>query len=474
MSGNDTQQNAAPGSLVELKVVEGDANNGPARAAWAAGMECSAARSLLDRDAHAFYHQSLSTPCLDAIVGAQGPFIINNDGRRLLDFHGNSVHQIGHGHPEVMEAVERTLREIPFCPRRFTNEPAVRLAERLIELAPGELAGEARVLLVPSGAVAVGLAVRLARAVTGRHKTIGFADSFHGATLEAASIGGQELFTRGMGPLLPGALHVQPPCSQPCGSCDGLCTGECADRVEALLAAGDVAAVVAEPVRATTVHVPPPAYWHRVREACTHQGTLLIFDEIPTGLGRSGRMWACEHFGVTPDILVIGKGLGGGLFPIAGIVGRRNLNDTGAIRLGDLSLGHFTHEKSPVGAAAALATLNIITRDDLPARAALVGRSWVQDLREALFDLTDAASVASGLMVRGVRNLGLMVVVELGGPLASEIADRCLYEMLARGLSCKVGGGVHLIFFPPLNIERTQLDRATGIIIESLMAAQRA
>ncbi|MCL4221642.1 MAG: aspartate aminotransferase family protein [Phycisphaerales bacterium] len=474
MSRFDQQQNTTPETLLAVKVVEGDANNGVARTAWAAGMEGSVARTLLDRDARAFFHQSLSTPCLDAIIKAAGPFIINAAGRRILDFHGNSVHQVGHGHPEVIEAIERTVRALPFSPRRFTNEPAVRLAERLIELAPGELAGNARVLLVPSGAVAVGLAVRLARAVTGRHKTISFAGSFHGATLEAAWIGGQDLFTRGMGPLPPGALHVEPPCSQPCNLCDGLCTGRCADRVEALLAAGDVAAVVAEPVRATTVHVPPPAYWSRVREACTRHGTLLIFDEIPTGLGRSGRMWACEHFGVTPDILVIGKGLGGGIVPIAGIVGRAELNDAGVIRLANLSLGHFTHEKSPAGAAAALATLEILTRDALPARAAMLGSSWAQDLREALFDLADAASVASGLMVRGVRNLGLMVAVELGGPRARDIADRCLYEMLARGLSCKVGGGVNLVFFPPLNIERTQLERATSIIIESLMMTQRA
>lgn len=462
------------GRVVEVKVVEGDANTSAVRAAWAQRSTSGPGASLLERDARAFYHQSLSTPCLDAIVGAEGPFIIDSGGRRILDFHGNSVHQAGYGHPEVVDAVESMLRQLPFSPRRFTNEPAVCLAERLSELAPGDLAGASRVLLVPNGAVAVGLAVRLAKAVTGRHKTIGFADSFHGATLEAASIGGQDLFMRGMGPMLPGSLHVPPPCSRRCNSCEGLCTGGCAKLIEELVSGGDVAAVVAEPVRATTVHIPPPEYWRRVREVCTRHGTLLIFDEIPTGLGRSGRLWACEHFGVTPDVLVVGKGLGGGVFPIAGIVGRRDLNDQGAIRLGDLSLGHFTHEKSPVGAAAALATLEVITRDGLALRAALVGRNWAQELREALFDLADSASVESGLLVRGVRNLGLMVAVELGGSRAREIADRCLYEMLSRGLSCKVGGGVNLVFFPPLNIKRTQLERATSIIIESLVIAQRA
>lgn len=451
----------AEGKSVE--VVEGDANLSAARAGWNRHGVSYGGGSLLERDAKAFFHQSLSTPCLDAIVGAEGPFIVDADGRKILDFHGNSVHQVGHGHPDVVAAVEAAMEQLPFSPRRFTNELAVELAERLVALAPGDLKDQSRVLLVPSGAVAVGLALRIARVVTGRHKTVAFTDSFHGATMEAASAGGQELFTRGLGPMLPGALHVQPPCADDCRQCATACTGDCAAQIELALSSGEVAAVIAEPVRATTAHIPPPEFWQRVRAACDRYGTLLIFDEIPTGLGRTGRLWACEHFGVSPDLLVLGKGLGGGVFPIAAVVGRSDLNDRGKTRLGELSLGHFTHEKSPVGSAAALATLELIISNDLPGRAEAVGHAWAEELR---------SSLASTDVVRAVRQLGLMVAIELCGDGAGDLADRCLYEMLRRGLSCKVGGGVNLVMFPPLNIDSSQLERATSIIIESIGAAQ--
>ncbi len=440
-------------------VAEGDVNTTGARRAWAEARPDSA---ILTRDAEAFYHQVLSSPCLDEVVGAHGPWLTLRDGRRLLDFHGNSVHQLGFGHQGVIRAVTEQLARLPFSTRRFANEPATRLAERLIASAPGDLRHNARVLLAPSGAVAVGIALKIARAVTGRHKTIAFRGSFHGATLDAAAAGGQELFRRGQGPL--GGLHAQPPGDPGCRHrCGAACSAACAADIETLLEREPgIAAVVAEPVRATTVRVPPGEYWPRVRAACDRAGALLIFDEIPTGLGRTGKLWATEHTGVTPDLMVIGKGLGGAVFPQAAVIGRPGFNDTGVVPVRELAIGHYTHEKSPVGAAAALATLDAIEREGLVERSARLGEEWASELHEAL---------ASTGVLKEVRSLGLMVGVELAGQGAHALADRVLYESLDRGLSFKVGGGTTLVLFPPLNIEEDLLRRATGILRDAIAAA---
>ncbi len=166
-------------------------------------MRTSAARTraLLDRDAAAFLHQSLSTPCLDALVEAEGIWLTDVEGRRYMDFHGNNVHQIGYRHPRVVRAVKDALDTLPFSPRRFTNGYAVELAERLAALAPDPLG---KVLFAPGGTLAIGMALKLARVATGRHKTISLWDSFHGASLDAISIGGEAVFRKGIGPLLAG------------------------------------------------------------------------------------------------------------------------------------------------------------------------------------------------------------------------------------------------------------------------------
>jgi len=446
--------------------VEGEANRSAARRSWARDAAGMRDAPLVDRDAHAFYHQVLSTPCLDGIVAAEGPWLERADGTRLLDFHGNSVHQLGFAHPEVVAAMSEQLARLPFCTRRFTNEPAVELAERLVRIAPGSLRDRARVLLAPSGAVAVGIALKIARAVTGRQRTIAFEGAFHGATIEAGAVGGQPLFTRGMGPPMAHALHAPPPVPEACAhDCGGGCSGACAERIESMLHDRSVAAVIAEPIRATTVRPIPREFWHRVREACARTGTLLIFDEIPTGLGRAGCHLASEHSGVTPDILVLGKGLGGGVFPQAAVLGREEFNENGVTPIRELAIGHYTHEKSPVGAAAALATLDVIERDGLVARARSLGRRW----RERLGD-----RIGDHPAVREIRQIGLMVAVEMGTGEPESLAERVMYESLRRGLSFKVGGGRCLVLFPPLNIEERLLDRASTILEEALDAAAGA
>ena len=441
---------------------EGDVNLSPLRRAWERDHVGPAARTLLDRDAAAYLHQSLSTPCLDALVEAQGIWLVDADGRRYMDFHGNNVHQVGYRHPRVIDAIKRQLDTLPFSPRRYTNAAAVELAERLAALAPEPLG---KVLLAPAGTLAIGMALKLARVATGRHKTVSMWDSFHGASLDAISVGGEAVFRRGMGPLLPGTEHA-PPCGpRDClFGCGAACSARCAEYVEYVLAKEeDVAAVVVETVRCTDVQIPPPAYYRTLREACDRHGALLILDEVPIGLGRTGTAFAFEHYGIVPDMVVIGKGLGGAVFPLAALIARRDLDVAG-----DRALGHYTHEKSSVGCAAALATLDVIADEGLLARAQGLGA-------RALAQLADVASRHP--LVGDVRGIGLLLGVELvrpdGSPARRE-AERVMYECLARGLAFKVGQGNVLNLSPPLVIAEDDLDRAIAILDDVIGAVERA
>jgi 4-aminobutyrate aminotransferase len=440
----------------EVARTEGDVNVSRHRQRWAQTHIGAETAGLLDRDAAAFLHQSLSTPCLNVASRAQGIYLIDEEGRRIIDFHGNSAHQLGYGHPRVVEALKRWLDELPFCPRRYTNRPAIELAETLGRLAPGKLE---KVLFAPSGTAAVGIALKLVRHATGRFKMIGMWDSFHGASLDAISVGGESLFRRDAGPLLPGVEHVPPPSPRNCPfGCEGNCNLRCADYIEYVLEKeGDIGGVIAEPVRATTVAVPPADYWPRVRRACDRHGALLVMDEIPTGLGWTGRMFCCEHFGVVPDVLVLGKGLGGGVFPMAAVIARDDLDVAG-----DRALGHYTHEKSPLGAAAGIATLQCLMEDGFLESVQRLGRHAVEHLH---------AMQAKHPLVREVRGLGLLLAVELvrpDGGKAEDEAEQVLYRCLRRGLSFKVSDGNILTLTIPLVITREELDRAMDILDEAL------
>ena len=427
---------------------EGDVNLSARRADWQARHVGAAARALLEEDARYFLHQSLSTPCLTAIKSASGIWLEALDGQRIMDFHGNSVHQLGHGHPRVVAAMKRALDTLPFSPRRYTNAYAVDLARKL-----AQLSGLEKVLFAPGGAEAIGMALKLARLATGRHKTISMWDSFHGASLDAISLGGEALFRSDIGPLLPGTEHVQPCDPRHCNfGCGGSCNLRCADYVEYVLAKEeDVAAVVVETVRSTDVQVPPPEYYRKLRAACDRHGALLILDEIPVCLGRTGTMFAYEPYGIRPDMVVLGKGLGGGIFPMAALIARADL-DIAA----DRALGHYTHEKSSVGCAAALAALEVIEEERLLERSRRLGGRALARLKSirhtSIFD---------------VRGIGLLLAVELND---AELAEEALYRSLARGLSFKVGQGNVLVLAPPLTISESDLDRALGIVEESLGA----
>jgi 4-aminobutyrate aminotransferase len=447
-------------------LTEGDVNLSPNRTAWTVGLGRENL-SWLERDAAVFLHQSLSTPCLDVLEACEGSRIRDLDGREFLDFHGNSVHQVGFSRPEVLEAIIRQMRTLSFSPRRFTNVPAVLLAEKLVELSPGSLD---KVLFAPGGTLAVGMALKIARVPTGRFKTVSMWDSFHGASLDAVSVGGESLFRAGIGPLLPGSEHVPPPdpyrcvLAPPSGGCRA-CGLRCAAYLEYVLEKeADVAAVIAEPFRCTTVNIPPEGYWPRVRQACDRHGALLVLDETALCLGRAGSFHAFQRFGITPDLLVMGKGLGGGVFPLAAVIAR-----TGLDVAGHMALGHYTHEKNPVACAAALAAIDVVLEDDLPGRAETLGSHAAARLR-------DMAS--RNPLIGDVRAMGLCLAVDLVTDRAAKtpaaaLADRILYRCLERGLSFKVSSGACLTLTPPLTVSLDDLDAALDIL-EAAMSLETA
>ena len=317
----------------------------------------------------------------------------------------------------------------------------------------------AKVLFAPSGAAAIGMALKLARYSTGRHKTLSMWDSFHGANLDTIAVGGEALFRRGVGPLMPGAEHLPPLHLAERFFGSDRPFERYADYVDYVLEVqGDVAALLAEPVRWTTVEPAPPGFWARVRDSCTRHGALLIFDEIPSGLARTGTMWACEGVGAAPDILVIGKGLGGGIMPMAAILADARLDCAP-----EAALGHYTHEKSPVGCAAGLAVLDAIRDEHLLEQSRALGARGLA----ALERLKDRHA-----FIHAVRGVGAFFGLEMGGRDRAEAemrADRFLYGCLARGLSFKIGAGTVATLCPPLTIDGPVFDEAFEIIDQALL-----
>ncbi|MEY8117385.1 aspartate aminotransferase family protein [Falsihalocynthiibacter sp. BN13B15] len=442
---------------------EGESNTSDARQAWLKKSIGPRSEPLLERDSNAFLHQSLSSPCVSTIAKAEGIWIEDMDGRRYMDFHGNSVHHIGYGHPKLVAAIKKQLDDLPFAPRRFTNDPAVELAEKIAEIAPGDLC---KTLFTTGGSDANEVALKIARAATGRFKTVSFWDAFHGAGLGAASVGGEATFRSHIaGPLLSGTEHVAPFACYRCPynhAGPDVCGLACAQMVEYVLEReGDVAAVIAEPMRAVP-YVPPPGFWKVVREACHRHGALLIFDEIPTGLGKTGKMFAFEHDDVIPDIVTMGKALGGGILPIAACVARRELDVCG-----DFAIGHYTHEKNPVTARAALTTIQIIEEEGLVARAAELGDYAMAQLQDRLVDVP---------IVGDIRGRGLMFGVEIVEDRAEKTqgnarAERIYYACLEAGLSFKISQGCVLTLSPPLTIAKADLDRALDIVVTAIKDA---
>ena len=440
---------------------EGDINLSASRKGWVDSIRHEATNHYLEEDARWFFHQSMSTPCLDVLESCEGIYLTDIRGRRYMDFHGNNVHQLGYRNPYLVEKIKAQLDVLPFSPRRYTNIPAIEFAQTLAKLFPGDLN---RVLFAPGGTSVISMALKLARFVTGKHKVISLWDSFHGASLDAIGVGGEQVFRKGMGPILSGVERIPPPTTYRgpfSSSGNDMVYAEYLEYV--IEKEGDIGAFIAETIRNTDVQIPSAAYWKKVREICSSHGVLLILDEIPIAFGRTGKMFCFEHYGIDPDMVCLGKGLGGGIFPMAALVARNEYNIAA-----DVSLGHFTHEKSPLGCVAGKAVIDYIEQHHILDKV-------VDDegfMRKELMAMKDRHS-----LIGDVRGLGLLWGIELVKDRATkekavEAAEKVMYACLENGLSFKVSQGNVIQLSPPLVITRSQLQEALGVLERAIGSVQ--
>lgn len=439
---------------------EGDINLSDSRKEWYKVIDHADTRHYLDEDARYYLHQSMSTPCLDVLASCEGIYLTDLSGRRYMDFHGNNVHQVGYKNSYVLDKVKAQMDVLPFSPRRYTNIPAIELAAKLASLFPSDLN---RVLLAPGGTSAIGMALKLARIVTGKHKVVSLWDSFHGASIDAIAAGGEQVFRKGMGPLLPGVERIPPPTTyRGVLGHDGN-DAAYAEYLEYVIEKeGDIGAFIVETIRNTDVQIPSKNYWKKVREICTRYGVLLILDEIPIAFGRTGKMFAFEHYDIEPDIVCLGKGLGAGVMPLAAMVTRDVYNIAS-----DVSLGHYTHEKSPLASVAALAMLEFIDQQNILQKV----NADAAFMQEALNKMKDRYP-----LIGDIRGIGLLWGIELvtdrtTKEKAIEASEMILYECLKNGLSFKISQGNVLQLSPPLIISRIQLQEALDIVEAAIAKA---
>jgi len=425
------------------------------------------------------------------IQRAEGVYLYDTRGRRYLDASGGAlVVNIGHGVREVVEALAVQAGQVAFAHgTQFSSQPLEAYAAALGEVAP---IPQPWVYLVSGGSEAVETALKLARQVcvargdasrepsrtAGRFKIISRWGSYHGATLGALSASGRPPLRQPYAPLLLDLPHIPPAYCYRCpfDTSYPACGLACADALqEEILRQGPetVAAFIAEPVVGATLGaaVPPPGYWPRVREICDRYGVLLIADEVMTGLGRTGRWFGVEHWGVTPDILVTAKGASGGYWPLGVVLARGELVES--IREGAGNFTHgFTYANGVLGAAVGLAVLRVLRARDLVAASARMGELLLARL-ESLRELP---------AVGDVRGLGLMAGVELVSdrvsrrpfPRAERVAERVQAAALARGVNVYVGTGMAngvdgdaILLGPPFIVTAAQIDE----IVAALRAA---
>jgi 4-aminobutyrate aminotransferase len=390
---------------------------------------------------------------------ASGSWITDVEGHRYLDLTmGIAVNNVGHCHPKVVEAATKQLRTLMHTSVVVHHRRNVELAERLGALCP--FFDEPQVFFCNTGAEAVEGALKLARRTTGRPGLIAFRGGFHGRTLGATSLTtAKGKYREGYEPLL-GAVHVAP-YAYPLryGGDAHAATHACLAALDELLhlqaPANTVAAMVVEPVLGEGGYVPPPTAWlEGLRERCDRHGILLVFDEVQTGVGRTGRPFAAETLGVTPDVLLFAKGIASGL-PLGGIIAERHLFERWPKATHGTTFGG-----NPVSCAAALATLDVLDDEGLYDRCVAVGDRFRAEL---------GAAAAGNEAVLEVRGLGCMIGVELAsGDVAAEVQRRCLAEgMLV--LTCGPAENV-LRLIPALTITDDEIALALAILERALAA----
>jgi 4-aminobutyrate aminotransferase len=395
----------------------------------------------------------------------EGAVIEDVDGNRFLDFNaGIAVAATGHCHPHVVNAIERqAARLIHMSGTDFYYENMVELAEKLAALAPGAV--PRRVYFGNSGAEAIEAAMKLARYHTGRDKFIAFSGAFHGRTFGSLSLTGSKVVQRkGFGPLVPGTYHAQFP--DPYRLPDGVTAEQhainCVRSIEeqlfrTILPAEEVAAIVVEPIQGEGGYIiPPKIFLEELAHLAKKHGILLIFDEIQCGMGRTGKMWAADHFGVTPDIFTTAKGIASGL-PLSAMIARAGVMNwpPGAHA--------STFGGNPVAIAASLATIELLERE-LISNASSIGAHILDRLRDWPNRFQH---------VGDVRGLGLMIGVEFvrgqsTKERAPDLRDRVVSLAFERGLLI-LGAGRNVVrLCPPLIVTRDQADFAVDTLEECL------
>ncbi|MGQ9467632.1 MAG: aspartate aminotransferase family protein [Anaerolineae bacterium] len=361
------------------------------------------------------------------IVRGAGARVWDAQGREYVDCAaGHGVALVGHCHPRVVAAIREQAERLITCSEAFYNDRRAELQAELVALMPGM----ERVFLCNSGTEAVEAAIKFARLATGRPGVVAARNGFHGRTMGALSATWRPEYRRPFEPLVPGFRHV--PYND-------------AGALEAAVGP-ETAAVILEVVQGEGgVRPGDGAYLRRAQELCRERGALLIVDEVQTGLGRTGRMMACQHYGLEPDMVCLAKGLAGGLPMGAVLIGPR---------VGKLPVGVHgsTFGGNPLSCAAALATLQVIQEESLPARAAALGEFFLSRLRRI-----------SSPLIRDIRGLGLMVGIELrrrGRPYLQDLAER--------GVLALPAGPTVLRFLPPLVISQEELERVVQAVDETL------
>lgn len=382
------------------------------------------------------------------------------DGNRFLDFAaGIAVCATGHAHLEVVSAVREAAGEFLHISSDYWHERMVALAERLARLAP--MGEPAMSFLCQSGTEAVEGAIKLARYVTGRQRFIGFLGGFHGRTMGALAFTSSKYTQqKGFPPTMPGVVHV--PFPNPyrplfAGSDQGRAVLDYIRMLfERNVPASEVAAIVVEPIQGEGGYlVPPLGFLSGLRALCDEHGILLVLDEVQTGIGRTGRMFACEHEGVSPDIMTLAKGLGSGL-PIGAVVAKKRL-----MQQWKRGAHGNTYGGNPITCAAAIATLDLVERQ-YAANAAAVGEYFMARLREFACDYP---------CIGDLRGRGLMIGMELvepdGSP-ASSLCDALITRAFHNGLLLLSCGVSTVRFMPPLSVSRAEVDEAMPLLRAAL------
>ncbi len=398
-------------------------------------------------------------------VRGEGIYLYDADGRRYTDFtSGIGVTNTGHSHPKVVQAIQEQASQLIFGQMNIVMPPAtLRLAEELNAVTPASID---QFFFSNSGAEAVEAAVKLARMATQRRNIIVFQGSFHGRTHQAMAMTTSKYVYRYNYQPLPGAIFVAPfPYAYYYGWDEATTIDFCIQQLDLLLksqsAADETAAIVIEPVLGEGGYVPaPPEFLRRLRALCDETGILLVLDEVQSGFGRTGKFFCCEHADVTPDILVMAKGLGSGM-PISAIGARAEL------------MAHWkpgTHGGTygggnAVAAAAAIATIRVLRDEHLVENAAVMGERLQNGLRELQAEYP---------VIGDVRGRGLMVGTEftVNGKPAADVATRVQQACIQRDLlllTCGTYGNV-IRWIPPLVVNAAQIDAALGIFNEALGA----